>query len=147
MLFNHHETPNLVYYYSDHNETQKEFQAARTSTPQIYETSRDIYSGEELFTTYGESYWFESRGMNLSTGSSISENTLTFKHTVSSLESNGVCVSYIQNKGENGVFSIKAFNEGDLVVNEKSAKLYYRINFIHKTCRQYLHLLSCQKKK
>jgi hypothetical protein len=119
MLYNHEQqNPNLDYHFDPSSIPPPG--TSRQVRRQIYHTIEDISAGEEMYTYYGGTSWFENRGIALMNSSA---DTSDSKYSLDELDDKGVCITDVYadksfvTAGEMGLFADKKFLVGELVVS------------------------------
>lgn len=124
MLINHLSNPALYHYWSEDDpahSSESYWTPSTMSSSVVYETLRDVKKGEELFISYGDSEWFEDRGITLSKETDRDESTPPVLVPDEYLNKNSHCLTdvFVSESDKPmtfyGLFARRHFKKGEIV--------------------------------
>ena len=124
MLFNHQQSPNIELNIIDSLDSNEHIRASNTNANQNSNRSlihavatRDIYTGEELFISYGNEAWFMQRNITMldpPLSSSLLSDPIPGFEELICVTDVYISNSMISNAGI-GMFANKSFHKGDII--------------------------------
>lgn len=124
MMINHLYNPTLYHYWSEDepaHSSESYWTPSTMSSSVVYETLRDVKKGEELFISYGDSEWFEDRGISLSTETNRNEDTPSVLVPDEYLNKHSHCLTdvFVSESDKPmtfyGLFARRHFKKGEIV--------------------------------
>lgn len=123
MLLNHHEQHSVNYFWLKDDDksvpdaTTRDYSPYTTYTDIYFQANKPIRAGDEIFTTYGESEWFDSRDIpyrESPTSGQLSRSMRDLKASGHCLTDVAVRPSTIPKAGK-GLFAVRSFQAGEVV--------------------------------